>query len=417
MQIGEQIRRSVNKRYKRLEIEIDGVFVRLMLLKKKKYAAMKVVDWQNQQFEAEIKGLDIVRRDWCGLAKDMGEAILMRLLDTKSNHEESVDWIHEYLVEKCKEMDDGKVNIEKFIITKGLTKDPKDYPDAKNQPHVQVALRLLSRGKNVRPGQEVGYVICNTGANLLAERARDPHDLEMDKNLTLDVQWYKKQQVHPLITRILAVVEGTSPGRIAECLGMDVARFSQVVKAEEDENGEDIGSFSSMGDDFGKAIFHRFKDFTSKLEGFKCKCGTVTRWSQFLVANDSMESTESKASTFYCPGCQTQVNMKLVRNLWFMQYRRLVKEHSEGWTQVDDGCIEKTRRSTRGQNLVSEKTVRSELEFASHICERAKEDPQNQEPKTQDTIEKMNKDAGLWLGFSSLYWVDCKDLFSFLTHS
>lgn len=106
-----------------------------------------------------------------------------------------------------------------------------------------------------------------------------------------------------------------------------------------------------------------------------------------------------------------------------------------------------------------------------------------QEPKAQDTIEKMNKDAGLWLGFSSLilrrvmpshaawlkkmylwrvykkrdpttglarvfyitfrrskwwfspsalllmfnvfgtawiwglYWVDCKDLFSFLTHS
>ena len=88
MQIGEQIKRSVNKRYKRLEIEIDGVFVRLMLLKKKKYAAKKVVDWEKQIFETEFKGLDIVRRDWCKLAKEMGEAILMRILDTASNQEE-----------------------------------------------------------------------------------------------------------------------------------------------------------------------------------------------------------------------------------------------------------------------------------------------------------------------------------------
>lgn len=90
--------RTMSYRYKRLEIEIDGVFagisvfpavevhavlcpvifakVRLMLLKKKKYAAMKagtrfnfvwqkggsalstwqVVDWQKQLFETEFKG-------------------------------------------------------------------------------------------------------------------------------------------------------------------------------------------------------------------------------------------------------------------------------------------------------------------------------------------------------------------------
>lgn len=50
--------------------------------------------------------------------------------------------------------------------------------------------------------------------------------------MSLDIDWYKKQQVsliqmawqlksevHPLVARILAVVEGTSPARIAECLG------------------------------------------------------------------------------------------------------------------------------------------------------------------------------------------------------
>ncbi|CAE7202739.1 unnamed protein product, partial [Symbiodinium pilosum] len=154
----------------------------------------------------------------------MGEAILMKILDKDLNKEESIDWVHQYLRDKAKEMDDGKVPLEKFVITKGLTKDPKDYPDAKKQPHVQVALRLMSRGKPVRPGQEIGYVVCAGGEgdegkpSLLAERARDPHEMELDPNLKLDMAWYKKQQVHPIIARILAVVEGTSPAKIAEYL-------------------------------------------------------------------------------------------------------------------------------------------------------------------------------------------------------
>ncbi len=41
----------------------------------------------------------------------------------------------------------GLVPLNKFIITKQLTKRPDDYPDAKNQPHVQVALRRRSAGK------------------------------------------------------------------------------------------------------------------------------------------------------------------------------------------------------------------------------------------------------------------------------
>jgi DNA polymerase alpha subunit A len=41
----------------------------------------------------------------------------------------------------------GSVPLGKFIITKQLTKNPSDYPDAKSQPHVQVALRRRTAGK------------------------------------------------------------------------------------------------------------------------------------------------------------------------------------------------------------------------------------------------------------------------------
>lgn len=43
VQLGEEAKRAINKHYKLLEIDIDGVFKSMLLLKKKKYAAVKMV--------------------------------------------------------------------------------------------------------------------------------------------------------------------------------------------------------------------------------------------------------------------------------------------------------------------------------------------------------------------------------------
>ena len=42
------------------------------------------------------------------------------------------------LRELKEKLDAGAIPLEKFVITKQLTKRPEDYPDASNQPHVQV---------------------------------------------------------------------------------------------------------------------------------------------------------------------------------------------------------------------------------------------------------------------------------------
>lgn len=39
---GERVKKEVNRRYKLLEIEIDGMYKCMLLLKKKKYAAIKL---------------------------------------------------------------------------------------------------------------------------------------------------------------------------------------------------------------------------------------------------------------------------------------------------------------------------------------------------------------------------------------
>lgn len=47
----------------------------MLLLKKKKYAARIIERTPTQEFveKIELKGLDIVRRDWCQLARSIGE--------------------------------------------------------------------------------------------------------------------------------------------------------------------------------------------------------------------------------------------------------------------------------------------------------------------------------------------------------
>lgn len=66
---------EINKLYRLLEIDIDGVYKPMLLLKKKKYAALSVSKSPKGELvkKEEIKGLDIVRRDWSQLAKEAGK--------------------------------------------------------------------------------------------------------------------------------------------------------------------------------------------------------------------------------------------------------------------------------------------------------------------------------------------------------
>ena len=59
-----------------LEIDIDGAYKSLLLLKKKKYAALAAEkDGDEIKTKREFKGLDIVRRDWSNIAREVTTGI------------------------------------------------------------------------------------------------------------------------------------------------------------------------------------------------------------------------------------------------------------------------------------------------------------------------------------------------------
>ena len=72
MALGGKIKKEINKHYKLLEIDIDGAYKSLLLLKKKKYAALAAEKKGDEIVtKREFKGLDIVRRDWSNIAREV----------------------------------------------------------------------------------------------------------------------------------------------------------------------------------------------------------------------------------------------------------------------------------------------------------------------------------------------------------
>ncbi|VDM31578.1 unnamed protein product [Hydatigera taeniaeformis] len=280
--IGDKVKHEVNRRYRLVELDIDGVFAAMLLLAKKKYAALVVehpfqyVEWLRQQqplqqtlplppTKMEMKGLDIVRRDWCRLAVEVGKFCVTTLLSGCTTSEAAIEQIHERLRTVAEQVRNGSIPKTNFVITKMLTKNPEDYPDAKSQPHVQVALRFNQQmvssgaggavGHRFRAGDTVEYIICNDGTSRSSvQRAYSPTELSVgvrppklnsddgdqtlgmgqkhqEERFTIDIQYYLASQIHPVVSRLVAPIEGTSPAHIADCLGLDPASYRRSMTA------------------------------------------------------------------------------------------------------------------------------------------------------------------------------------------
>jgi len=113
-ELGRTFVKKINSVYKELEIDIDGIFTAMLLLKKKKYAALVAVEsgrngeYTTQRYFSNLsevqllilrstKGIDLVRRDWSVLSAEVGSRILDFLLVENKAREDVLEEIHGYL--------------------------------------------------------------------------------------------------------------------------------------------------------------------------------------------------------------------------------------------------------------------------------------------------------------------------------
>ncbi|KAG2011412.1 DNA polymerase alpha catalytic subunit [Coprinopsis cinerea AmutBmut pab1-1] len=326
-------KKAVNDQYNLLEIDLDCVFQRLLLLQKKKYAALKVED--GSRTSVEVKGLDMKRREYCALSKEVSQYVLARILSGDST-EDVVETIHKYLGTMSQNVRSGQVKLEDFIVFKRLGKNPEDYPDAKSQPHVQVALRMKAKGQSARSGDVIPYIFClgegeESARTTQADRARHPDEVRRGAGVVkIDYEWYLAHQVLPPIERLCDAIEGTDRARLAECLGLDPNRYRTTTASDEK-------FFMSLDSQMSDA--ERFKD----ADPFEVRCKSCQGKTKFPLLHDRTIPLV-RASGVTCLSCDKPiagVNLQLQLEV---QIRAHISKYYEGWTVCDEQtCKNRTR--------------------------------------------------------------------------
>lgn len=337
LKVGHEFKKAVNDQYRLLEIDIDNIFRRILLQAKKKYAAINLVEKDGKFVEKmEVKGLDMKRREYCALSKEISKHLLDEIL-SGDDTEVSVARIHEYLSEIAGKMREQTIPIPKYIIYTQLGKAPQEYPNADSMPQVQVALRELTRGKMVRKGDVISYIITGDGKSSepAPKRAYAPPDLKADPSLIPDVEWYIGKQIFPPVERLCANIVGTSTSQLAEKLGLDVRRYNSL-QSQQNSSSNDLEIHpldSQVPDEVRFAECVRLS--------IRCrKCKTSSPFEGLAVSFDRVS-----ASGLQCPSCSAAISTLSVVAQVEHAVRAETTRYYEGWLVCDDSqCGNRTRQ-------------------------------------------------------------------------
>ena len=360
--IGREIQVQCNKHFKLLELEVDYIFKTILLLNKKKYAALVVHEDAKEtggfRTVKEAKGLDMVRRDWCVISKAVGHEILDFILSGNAR-DHVVEQIHEYLAGVAQRMRSGNEPIEQFVITKSLNKHPEQYPDRAKQYHVQVALALKAQGQPIGVGAHIAYVLCQQEEPASGRRAYHPDEVKRAQGkLTVDVEWYLESQIHPPVNRLCAHIEGTSSPQLAHCLGLDPSKFahSKAGHGQGLDGHDDDDAIPSVL----QADAERFKD-CRPLQLTCAKCATPNDFPGVFAQLNNTSEPMARRSGLVCvaPECQADLwgydqegiyghvgddLAAVLANRLHLAIRDCTKRYYDGWVACGDAtCTQRTQ--------------------------------------------------------------------------
>ncbi|HEY5808939.1 MAG TPA: DNA polymerase II [Povalibacter sp.] len=167
----------------KLELKFEKLYVRLFLPQARhstRGASKRYAGLRRGSDNAEFTGMEVVRRDWTALAKQVQRELYHRLFA-----DQSVDL---YLADIVKQLRNGRLD-DLLVYRKGLRKDAEEYT-ATTPPHV-VAAR-----KSKQPlGRTISYVITTAG----------PEPIDNVQN-PLDREHYVAKQVKPVAEPVLATL-------------------------------------------------------------------------------------------------------------------------------------------------------------------------------------------------------------------
>jgi len=236
--IGEKISKEISRLLPQpMLLEFEKIYKSFLLLSKKRYAGWMFEKTQNGEWKDKIdtKGIETVRREWCDLVGEVVDKVINMLLK-----QPDVNLVVNYVRDVLQKLKQGKIPIEKLIMTRTLSKPPKAYKA--KQPHAYLALKLAKRSPGSAPtiGERIPFVIVK-GKGLIAERAEDPKYVQENK-LEIDANYYIEKQLLPPIERILKPLGITRQELLSIGVQRELTKF--VSPKEEVEEVKPIKSVS-----------------------------------------------------------------------------------------------------------------------------------------------------------------------------
>jgi len=220
MRLGQEAAMEISKTFiKPIKLEFEKVYCPYLLMAKKKYAGLLYTNPEKYD-KIDAKGIEIVRRDCCGIVRDVMADVLQKILIEKDKNA-AVECVKGVVSDLLQD----RIDMSKLVMTKELGKKTlgqeeeeqkankkkgiKSKTDSKNtyqskMPHVMLADRMRKRDPATAPnvGDRVCYVIVKGSKNAkIYERSEDPL-YALEKGLQLDHTYYLENQLKKPLIRI-----------------------------------------------------------------------------------------------------------------------------------------------------------------------------------------------------------------------
>lgn len=176
----------------KMELELEGFYPRGVFVSKKAEAkgAKKKYAMLAEDGRIKIRGFELVRRDWAGVAKKVQQQVLEAILKDGSKEKAL-----KIVMDKLDELKAGKTPLEELVIYTQLKKSMGKYEIT--SPELEAAKKAVKAGMPIEDGSLISYVITKKGESI-SDKAM-PFDLAKD----YDANYYIEHQVIPAVLKIL----------------------------------------------------------------------------------------------------------------------------------------------------------------------------------------------------------------------
>lgn len=277
---------------------------------------------------------------------------LLSFLLSGEEPETVVENIHEYLRTLASQMREFSIPAPMYIIHTQLGKAPQEYPNGNTMPSVQVALKKMAKGKQVKAKDVMSFIITGESGGSTENAAKNafPVDdvLKADSGLKPDIDYYLHKQILPPVERLCAPISGTNVTMLAECLGLDTSKYrvSSASGAGGNTMEQEIQPLESQIPD---AV--RFKD-AQPLQ-LRCRmCKTNFSYRGLLTDGESTENGKQATVShegLVCPnsGCGKVVpNISLVAQLESQIRQHISRFYANVLICDDPSCGNRTRNTS-----------------------------------------------------------------------